>query len=118
MAAYYGAKQQAEVLNAMAHINYQMRQNWKLLAWRYRVLGTLVQDAGQHNSHPPGSLPYWCPQNKTKNIHCVCTGPSCAVACSQAQGLFAPDAYGGAYGGTYCDSKYFICISRAFGSEG
>ena len=57
LAAYYGAKQQAEVLNAMAHINYQMRQNWKLLAWRYRILGTLVQDPG-------GSSPdYWCPQN-------------------------------------------------------
>ena len=39
LAAYYGASKQAEVLNAMAHINYQMRQNWKLLTFRYRILG-------------------------------------------------------------------------------
>ena len=41
IAAYYGAAKQAEVLNQIAHINYQMRQNYKLLVWRYRVLGTL-----------------------------------------------------------------------------
>lgn len=40
MAAYYGAMRQAEILNAMAHVNYQIRQSWKLLAWRYRMLGT------------------------------------------------------------------------------
>ena len=44
LAAYYGAKKQAEVLNTLAHINYQMRQNYKLLAWRYRILGTLGQN--------------------------------------------------------------------------
>lgn len=41
LAAYYGAMKQAEVLNQIAHINYQMRQNYKLFVWRYRVLGTL-----------------------------------------------------------------------------
>lgn len=41
IAAYYGAAKQAEALNQIAHINYQMRQNYKLLAWRYRVLGTI-----------------------------------------------------------------------------
>lgn len=40
MAAYYGATKQAENLNAIAHINFQIRQAWKLLTWRYRVLGT------------------------------------------------------------------------------
>ncbi len=40
LAAYYGAMKQAESLNAIAHINFQMRQTWKLLTWRYRVLGT------------------------------------------------------------------------------
>jgi hypothetical protein len=40
LAAYYGAMKQAESLNAIAHINYQIRQSWKLLAWRYRELGT------------------------------------------------------------------------------
>lgn len=45
-AAYYAAQKQAEVLNAIAHSNYQIRQSWKVLAWRYRVLGTLgLQDA-------------------------------------------------------------------------
>lgn len=40
LAAYYGAMKQAENLNAIAHINYQIRQSWKLLSWRYRQLGT------------------------------------------------------------------------------
>ena len=40
LAAYYGAMKQAEILNAMAHVNFQMRQAWKLLTWRYRILGT------------------------------------------------------------------------------
>lgn len=48
MAAYYGAMKQAELLNSIAHINYQMRQSWKLLAWRYRVLGS----AGDESRHP------------------------------------------------------------------
>ena len=39
LAAYYGAMKQAEVLNTMAHINYQIRQSYKLLAYRYRVEG-------------------------------------------------------------------------------
>ncbi|MBN8535506.1 MAG: Tad domain-containing protein [Deltaproteobacteria bacterium] len=48
MAAYYGASKQAELLNSIAHINYQMRQSWKLLSWRYRVLGS----AGDDSLHP------------------------------------------------------------------
>ncbi|MEE6249824.1 MAG: Tad domain-containing protein [Bdellovibrionota bacterium] len=39
LAAMYGAQKQAEVLNAIAHTNYQIRQAWKLLAFRVRVLG-------------------------------------------------------------------------------
>jgi len=39
MSVYYGAKKQAEILNAIAHINYQIHQDWKLLAWRLRALG-------------------------------------------------------------------------------
>ena len=41
IAAYYGAMKQAEMMNAIAHINYQIRQSWKLLSWRYRVLGSV-----------------------------------------------------------------------------
>lgn len=39
LAAYYGAMKQSEVMNAIGHINYQIRQSYKLLTWRYRVLG-------------------------------------------------------------------------------
>lgn len=48
LAAYYGAMKQAENMNAIAHINYQIRQSWKLLSWRYRMLGT----AGEFEAHP------------------------------------------------------------------
>ena len=41
LAAYYGAQKQAEHLNVIAHINYQIRQSWKLLTWRYRVWGSM-----------------------------------------------------------------------------
>ncbi len=55
LAAIYAAQRQAEILNSIAHTNYQIRQSWKLLAWRVRVLG----DMGR-NSHPsinPASSP-------------------------------------------------------------
>ncbi len=48
LAAYYGAAKQAENLNAIGHMNYQIRQSWKLLAWRYRMLGS----AGEFEYHP------------------------------------------------------------------
>lgn len=44
IAAYYGAMKQAEVLNAISHVNYQIRQSWKLLVWRHRVLGSAGAD--------------------------------------------------------------------------
>jgi hypothetical protein len=53
LAAYYGATKQAENLNAIAHMNYQIRQSWKLLAWRYRMLGS----AGDYVSHPYKKYP-------------------------------------------------------------
>ena len=43
LAAYYAAQRQAEWLNVIAHQNYQIRQSYKLLSWRYRVLGTMGQ---------------------------------------------------------------------------
>lgn len=48
LAAYYGAAKQAENLNALGHMNYQIRQSWKLLAWRYRMLGS----AGEFSYNP------------------------------------------------------------------
>ncbi len=47
LSAYYVAQKQAEILNVVAHQNYQIRQAWKLLSFRYRVLGTLGL-----NDHP------------------------------------------------------------------
>jgi len=47
IAAIYGAQRQAEILNAIAHSNYQIRQSWKLLSFRVRVIG----DSGR-NTHP------------------------------------------------------------------
>jgi len=56
LGAYYGAQRQAEILNEIAHINYQIRQDNKLLAWRYHVLGTLGRDQSPYgNGFTPGS---------------------------------------------------------------
>ncbi|MFN8792367.1 MAG: pilus assembly protein TadG-related protein [Bdellovibrionales bacterium] len=52
IAAYYGAMKQAEVLNAIAHVNYQIRQSWKLLVWRHRVLGSAGAEAETRPSLP------------------------------------------------------------------
>ncbi len=41
IAAYYGAMKQAEILNTMAHVNFQIRQAWKLLNWRLWVLADI-----------------------------------------------------------------------------
>ncbi len=41
VAAYYGAMKQAEVMNTMAHVNYQIRQVWKLFNWRLWALGDI-----------------------------------------------------------------------------
>lgn len=50
LAAYYVGMKQAELLNVIAHENYMIRQSYKLLAWRYRVLGTMGIYNG--NAHP------------------------------------------------------------------
>jgi hypothetical protein len=48
LAAYYAAMKQADGLNAVAHINYQIRQSWKLMTWRYQQIGM----AGETKVHP------------------------------------------------------------------
>lgn len=48
LAAYYAAERQAEAMNMIAHINYQMRQDYKLLTWRYRVLGSFGTERPMH----------------------------------------------------------------------
>lgn len=38
-AAYYGAMRQAEMMNAISHVNYQIHQAYKLFMFRYNQLG-------------------------------------------------------------------------------
>ncbi|MCB0362230.1 MAG: Tad domain-containing protein, partial [Bdellovibrionales bacterium] len=57
-AAYYAAQKQAEILNAIGHTNYQIRQAWKLLSWRYRVLGTLGLDNHPIRQNLTSEVPY------------------------------------------------------------
>lgn len=40
LASYYVATKQAEMLTAIAHSNYQIRQSWKLAVFRYRVISS------------------------------------------------------------------------------
>lgn len=54
IAAYYAAERQAEMLNAVGHYNYQIRQAWKLLTFRYRVLGDL--GFKDHPIQKPGEM--------------------------------------------------------------
>ncbi len=57
-ASIYVAQRQAEMLNAIAHTNYQIRQAHKLLAYRYVVLGTAGiagSQAGQGESSDEGA---------------------------------------------------------------
>ena len=56
LAAYYAASKQAESMNMIAHINYQMRQDYKLLAWRYRVLGSFGTDDPYHPAITQGGV--------------------------------------------------------------
>ena len=80
LAAYYGAMKQAEMLNAIAHINYQIRQSWKLLAWRYRVLGTMGASAPAHapayETDRPYTLRVYEPmdRNRIPTPYFVCIG--------------------------------------------
>lgn len=46
ISVYYAAQKQAELLNQIAHINYQMRQAYKLLTFRLRVIGSVSIGVG------------------------------------------------------------------------
>lgn len=48
LAAYYAGQKQAELLNVIAHNNYQIRQAWKLFIWRMHVLGTMGIENPEH----------------------------------------------------------------------
>ncbi|MCB0366129.1 MAG: Tad domain-containing protein [Bdellovibrionales bacterium] len=74
-AAYYAAQKQAELLNGIAHSNYQIRQSWKVLSWRYRVLGTLgLQDPPAHPARTNDKTEGPFPNTATPSI-CVTYWP-------------------------------------------
>ena len=59
LAAYYGAMKQAEMLNAISHVNYQIRQSFKLLTFRYQQFGSAGTTAsGRHpySGGPTGQI--------------------------------------------------------------
>jgi hypothetical protein len=68
LAAYYGAMRQGETLNAIGHINYQIRQSWKLLSWRYRQLGTAGNFSAAHPFDKPNKRICLEPDCKTESI--------------------------------------------------
>lgn len=84
LGAIYAAQKQAEVLNAISHINYQMRQSYKLLVWRYLVLSQIGAQNKQDNysilKRPPNpnlasctnlnkKSPGPCPITRVKNMN-------------------------------------------------
>jgi hypothetical protein len=77
LAAYYGAMKQAQTMNAIAHVNYQIRQAYKLLMFRYWSLGTGGDDAfrASLNGSPPGEV-----QTKMSGYFCLGHDPWPLVA--------------------------------------
>ena len=105
LAAIYGAKKQAEVLNAIAHINYQMRQNYKLLAWRFRIMGSLAQHRG-----PADITNAWCPRPKATDTRNLYRNYKCEEQYPRnGGGYFHCPSY--AYPQGYCDSNFNVCVS-------
>ncbi len=68
LGAYYAASKQAQVLNAISHYNYQIRQAYKLLAWRNRVLGAMTQQAQPTGYHPFLKHESWLPNQQYEEI--------------------------------------------------
>jgi hypothetical protein len=67
LAAYYSAMKQAEAFNVLAHTNYQLRQSWKLLNFRYRAYGL----AGNEEA----KLPIYCYKSNSTNPGCTINPP-------------------------------------------
>lgn len=67
LAAYYAAQRQAEWLNVIAHTNYQIRQGFKLFAWRYKVIGSQGMDGKMQSGKPTEMHPsYTSNMNEAK----------------------------------------------------
>ncbi len=61
LAAYYAAAKQAQILDVIAHTNYQIHQAWKLLNFRYYYLGNMGRLQPFYTGGPPyfpGDPPY------------------------------------------------------------
>ncbi len=65
LAAYYGAMKQAELLNVIGHVNYQIRQSWKLFNFRYRVMG---MSNSQDGIIPISYMPPYHPVGNSDNL--------------------------------------------------
>ena len=57
LASYYVASKQAELLGAIAHNNYAIRQSFKLLSYRYRVYGNASRT--DNDIRNPGIILGW-----------------------------------------------------------
>ncbi len=80
LAAYYAAMKQAEMLNTIGHINYQLRQNWKLVSYRTMILGSLGPDthparprdsSGTSFKQAPAEVFYGAPTGRKYPVFCV-----------------------------------------------
>jgi len=67
LASYYVASKQAELLGAIAHNNYAIRQSFKLLSYRYRVYGNAARTGGQDSF--PGNIAAWEADRNNRNIY-------------------------------------------------
>lgn len=114
LAALYGAQKQAEVLNVIAHINFQMRQNFKLLTWRYRILGSITQVGDEYPGRTPLGGEHWCPYTVNPSNHIPDSGTY--KLCSPPF-EYKPECAQKIYQG-YCDANYFVCISAAIWARG
>ena len=106
IAAYYGAMKQAEMLNAIAHINYQIRQSWKLLTWRYRVLGSIGL------TKVPLRLAHWARSHQPMEKDEEHFLPAYYHTC-----LHGSVSNNNCQGGFYQDNKrgpYFFCVGHQY----
>jgi len=75
LGAFYAAGKQAELMNEIAHINFQIRQDYKLLAFRYHVLGTLGRDGGPGGTMRPPARSTGALQDVMQNHSVTASGP-------------------------------------------
>lgn len=94
LASYYVATKQAEMLGAIAHNNYQIRQSWKLLAFRYRVFANssrTAPSASGFNIRHPGTQANWDTYYTNNTVYApadMMPGPRPPRVCIGAAHLF------------------------------